>query len=92
MSQQPAPNSRIEAIQESNFNRLRRLQWADSKGGFVALCPFLFTWGIIADVTEDGYHRRWCFHSLQEANAALEDWLASDAIEPEGYVRKTHQD
>ncbi|WP_139339112.1 hypothetical protein [Marinobacter lutaoensis] len=47
--------------------------------------PFLFTWAIIADFTPSGYKERWCYHSLTDALAALNDWDGNG--EPDGWHR-----
>lgn len=54
-------------------------------GREIAITPFLFTWAIIADVTETGYEDRWCYHELVDAIQAFSEW---DGVgEPKGWHR-----
>lgn len=66
---------------EGQYERLVRFDSSRT----AAVVPFLFTWAIIADLSEAGYEDRWCYHSLAEALGALEDWDGTG--EPEGWHR-----
>ena len=35
--------------------------------GIIALQRFLFTWGVIVDINEIGYNRRYCYSSFEDA-------------------------
>lgn len=54
-------------------------------GREVGIMPFLWTWAIIADITETGYEERWCYHELVDALHALDEW--SGEGEPQGWHR-----
>lgn len=54
-------------------------------GRLVGIMPFLFTWAIVADLTDVGYEDRWCYKSLQDARSALKEWNGDG--EPEGWHR-----
>lgn len=47
--------------------------------------PFLFTWAIVSDFDRAGYGDRWCYHTLQDALAAFQDWDGEG--EPQGWHR-----
>lgn len=63
-------------------------------GRWVAIAPFLFTYGIISgpmanDEWRTGYDYRWCYASLIEAEIALAHWRAANYVgEPEGWHRR----
>lgn len=61
-------------------------------GAITCLTPYLFTWGILADLSTGGYFRRWCFETLGDALYAYKIWLETGAEEPQGYIRATHHD
>lgn len=61
------------------------------RGSVACLAPFIFTWAILDGLDMLGYKRRWCFHTLAEAQGAMDDWLRDQADEPIGYIRATHR-
>lgn len=54
-------------------------------GREIGVMPFLWTWAIIADITETGYEERWCYHELGDALYAFETWDGEG--EPTGWHR-----
>lgn len=54
-------------------------------GREIGVMPFLWTWAIIADITETGYEERWCYHEASDALHAFEAWDGEG--EPEGWHR-----
>ena len=62
----------------------------DRNGSFIAITPFTFTYGIIADITSTSYERRWCYPSYMDAKRAIELWINSDEQEPDHWIRRTH--
>lgn len=57
-------------------------------GVIYAVHPFAYTMGIVGPLTETGYEQRWCYHSLLDALAALNDWKSRGYEgEPDGWHR-----
>ena len=56
-----------------------------SNGREVGVMAFMWTWAIIADITEMGYEDRWCYHNLVDALHAYDNW--SGEGEPTGWHR-----
>lgn len=50
------------------------------------ITPFIFTVAIVCGINANTYDFRYCYHNLQEALIAFNDW---DGIgEPEGYIKR----
>jgi len=49
-----------------------------SGGRDACITKFMFTYAVLADITEWGYGDRWCFESYAKARAALEEWKQRD--------------
>lgn len=58
-------------------------------GGQAAVVEFMFTFAIIADLSADGYTRRWCFGDRMASLCALDDWSDYNS-RPEGWHREVH--
>lgn len=58
-------------------------QFAD--GSFAAVFKFMYTAGIVHKLDEYGYSDRWCYHSVEDAVAALDAWDGTG--EPQGWHR-----
>lgn len=57
-----------------------------ANGRLIGVVRFLFTVAIIADLSEHGYQKRWCYHDLVTCLGAFNDW---DGVgEPEGWHRE----
>ena len=54
-------------------------------GRNAALCPFMFTWAILADLHTLGYEERWCYDTEAGAKAAFAAWNGEG--EPTGWHR-----
>lgn len=44
------------------------------EGQVVAVAKFLYTWGLLLDVTEESYSGRYCYASFDDAMFAMENW------------------
>lgn len=54
---------------------------------YIAIIPFIYTYGIIKGRFDNelGYEDRWCYHDLEAAKKAFDEW---DGIgEPDGWHR-----
>lgn len=49
-----------------------------AKHGVCAISAFMFTYGLIVDLTFIGYDRRYCYKTYQEAKEALDNWGNED--------------
>ena len=58
-------------------------------GRAAAVVQFAFTFAIIADVTDVGYSRRWCYSDRMQTLCALDDWDDYES-RPEGWHREVH--
>lgn len=56
-------------------------------GRIVAIQQLVYTWALLADVNLFGYEDRWCYHSLEQAEAALAAWSGEYGTEPGGWHR-----
>lgn len=52
---------------------------------YVAIIPFIFTWGVVVGTTHLSYDDRWCYHHLPTAVAAAHVWDGTG--EPDGWHR-----
>lgn len=43
-------------------------------GKWCGLHPFLFTFGLVVGLSDEGYERRYCYERLSEAADALQTW------------------
>jgi hypothetical protein len=58
-------------------------------GNVYALHRFIFTIGLMCNVSANGYTHRYCYGSLPEAVPALRDWQAKGFDgEPSGYIKR----
>jgi len=55
--------------------------------GLVCIVPFIFTRAICTHVDSFGYRNRFCYHTLCDAQAALNDWMASENQLPDNWIR-----
>lgn len=93
-----AEMSTINRVSELGEDRTTWHRWA--QGGqtslirrlddlrYVAVIPFLFTWGVVWGYLEEHghfYEDRWCYHDLPTAIAAATDWRGVG--EPVGWHR-----
>lgn len=46
--------------------------------GLCAINRFMFTHGLLVDLSTIGYDRRYCFHSYEEALNSLNNWDGKD--------------
>lgn len=58
-----------------------------ANGRDAAITRLMFTFAILADLTQWGYGERWCYHTYRDARAALDAWLGEDGTEPQGWHR-----
>lgn len=57
----------------------------EKNGRLCAMFRFLFTVAIIADIDDNGYENRWCYH---DGGLALQEFNAWDGVdEPQGWHR-----
>lgn len=56
-----------------------------ANGRDAAITKLIFTYAILADITEWGYGDRWCYHTYLDALLALTEW--DGQIEPDGWHR-----
>lgn len=54
-------------------------------GRYVAVIPFIFTWGVVVGTTWLSYDDRWCYHHLGTAVAAAHVWDGTG--DPDGWHR-----
>ena len=56
---------------------------------YVAILKFLFTGAIVKGTIGDtiGYDDRWCYHSVEDARKALNEWDYLTQQEPDGWHR-----
>lgn len=47
-------------------------------GKVCGLYPFIYTWGLVVGLDEDGYEYRYCYPSLLDAKKALEEYTDLD--------------
>lgn len=80
-------NELIEAMKEQGYKNLR---YVPNKG-VCGTYRFAFTAGLVYGMSEDCYAGRYCYHTWQEAVAALREWDGSgdpsgNWIKHKGYV------
>lgn len=68
-------------LDENGYFERRRAQ----NGREIGIMPFIYTWAIIADITELGYGDRWCYKDLCSARHAFNEWDGEG--EPKGWHR-----
>lgn len=74
----------IKYLRDIGYFELRSLP----DGRFVGIVPFMFTTAIITIERQSmmlGYEDRWCYHTMADAKAALENWDGTG--EPKGWHR-----
>lgn len=73
----------IKAQGDDTYEDVKRLD----DGSIAVLARFLYTWGILLDVTRDGYGRRYCF---SEYGTAYDQFNALKTADDElvGYTRR----
>jgi hypothetical protein len=76
---------RLKFFQEQGYEEIHEVS-----GTIRGITRFLFTHGIVAELHEYGYERRWCYPTKQEAIDALNAWISSDDEEPDHWLRRTH--
>ena len=54
------------------------------------IAPFMFTHAILAELTDWGYLRRWCYPTYLEARLHMELWIKENTDEPDHWIRRTH--
>jgi hypothetical protein len=59
---------------------------------YAAVVPFNYTTSIVDGRMGDraGYDRRWCYHTADQAERALDAWNGAPGTEPEGWHRALH--
>lgn len=57
-------------------------------GRYVAVFPFLFTWGVVIGTSWATYDDRWCYHDMELAIAAAFTW-DGNGDPPDGWHRHT---
>lgn len=73
----------IKALGGDPYEEVRRLD----DGSIAVLARFIYTWGILLDVTPDGYGQRYCFSGLNMAFKQFNSLKTADD-ELVGYTRR----
>jgi hypothetical protein len=53
-------------------------------GILMGIYRFMFTWGLMVGLNEDGYDRRYCYKTKVEVLKALEEWCPLQEPHPSG--------
>lgn len=61
------------------------IEEGEREGQLVALFRFLFTWGIVVNMTDVGYELRYCYEDLSLAKCNFKD-LVEKGITPTEYT------
>lgn len=79
-----------EFLATQGYTQIRPIR-PNAEGGprYAALFKFLFTAAIIVGRWGDGqtYEDRWCYETMEAAEAALNNWDPETEAEPEGWHR-----
>jgi hypothetical protein len=67
-------SERTDKIKKLAMEELGYLATRVIDGKVYGLTRFIFTIGLIVDVQEDGYERRYCYDSLGEAMSDFKTW------------------
>lgn len=59
-----------ERLEELGYKFPRQL----ASGEWIALCPFIFTWGLVKGLDDIGYKERWCYGNINDALKAVANW------------------
>ena len=70
MSVSHIPACLHSVVQENGYAGVREVPGQ----GLCGLLPFLLTWAVVVDLTEDCYGRRYCYEHQGDAAEALKVW------------------